>query len=109
MGALLAVGLEAAQLAALPFLALRAAGAAPPAWVGCFGTLLGFADAVTVYIDAAEEATTVPMFWAAFGLVCLWLPLRRLRRHPPSAKATPTATTGQHSAWGACTHPAGSV
>jgi hypothetical protein len=67
-GALLAVLLETAQLAALPFLALRAAGAAPPAWVGCFGTLLGLADAVTVYIDAAEEATTVPLFWAAFGL-----------------------------------------
>ena len=34
--------------------------------------MLGLADAVTVYVEAAEEATTVPLFWASFGLVCLW-------------------------------------
>ena len=27
---------------------------------------------MTVYVEAAEEATTVLLFWASFGLVCLW-------------------------------------
>ena len=34
--------------------------------------MLGLADGVTVYIEAAEAATTLPLFWASFGLVCLW-------------------------------------
>ena len=34
--------------------------------------MLGLADAVTVYIEAAEAATTLPLFWTSFGLVCLW-------------------------------------
>ena len=46
---------------------------APSAWTrGVFGTLLGLADGVTVYVEAAEAATTLPLFWASFGLVCLW-------------------------------------